>query len=388
MTTVSMVFMVTVAGLDPLQMVLVGTVLELSAFLFEIPTGVVADVYSRRLSMIIGYVMVGAGYMLLGLFPRFDIILLSQVIWGIGYTFISGASQAWISDEIGEANANRLFVVASQFGKIGLLAGIPVCIALATLDMKIPIIAGSSGLILLGIFCAIFMDERSFKPEAEQDRDSWHQMAVTFTRGVSIVRSHPVLWIIIVIAVLEGMYSEGYDRLYAPFLIETFEFPVVRGLDTVIWWGVMSAGATVFAFIALEFIRRFLDTSNYSLIVIALTISTLLLIVSMLVFALAGSFYLALVAYFAVAMLRSIKGPLSAAWLNQNLPPEFRATLFSMQAQADAFGQIGGGPVVGAVGKFFSVKLALVLSAMVLIPAVVMYRKALGQTTDNNNDSA
>ena len=44
MTTVSMVFMVTVVGLDPLQMVLVGTVLELSTFLFEIPTGVIADV--------------------------------------------------------------------------------------------------------------------------------------------------------------------------------------------------------------------------------------------------------------------------------------------------------------------------------------------------------
>ena len=93
MTTVSMVFMVTVVGLDPLQMVLVGTVLELSAFLFEIPTGIVADVYSRRRSIIIGYFMVGSGYMLLGLFPRFNVILLSQVIWGVGSTFLSGASQ-------------------------------------------------------------------------------------------------------------------------------------------------------------------------------------------------------------------------------------------------------------------------------------------------------
>ena len=77
MTTVSMVFMVTIAGLDPLQMVLVGTVLELSAFLFEISTGSVADVYSRRRSIIFGYFMVVSGYMLLGLFPRFDVILLS-----------------------------------------------------------------------------------------------------------------------------------------------------------------------------------------------------------------------------------------------------------------------------------------------------------------------
>lgn len=48
MVTVNLVYMVEVAGLDPLQMVLVGTVLELSAFLFEIPTGVLADRVSRR----------------------------------------------------------------------------------------------------------------------------------------------------------------------------------------------------------------------------------------------------------------------------------------------------------------------------------------------------
>ena len=57
--TIIMVFQVETAGLSPLQLVLVGTALELSAFVFEIPTGVVADVYSRRLSVIIGIFITG-----------------------------------------------------------------------------------------------------------------------------------------------------------------------------------------------------------------------------------------------------------------------------------------------------------------------------------------
>ena len=61
MVTVDLVFMVEVAYLDPLQMVLVGTVLEVSTFLFEIPTGVVADVVSRKVSVIIGHAMIGGG---------------------------------------------------------------------------------------------------------------------------------------------------------------------------------------------------------------------------------------------------------------------------------------------------------------------------------------
>jgi DHA3 family tetracycline resistance protein-like MFS transporter len=52
--TASAVYQVSVAGLTPLQLVLVGTTLETSVFLFEVPTGIVADVYSRRLSILIG----------------------------------------------------------------------------------------------------------------------------------------------------------------------------------------------------------------------------------------------------------------------------------------------------------------------------------------------
>jgi DHA3 family tetracycline resistance protein-like MFS transporter len=99
--TVNLVFMVEVAKLDPLQMVLVGTVLELSVFLFEIPTGVVADRVSRRLSVVIGHGLMGVGFFVIVLVPEFWMILVSQIIWGLGWTFISGAYSAWLTSEIG-----------------------------------------------------------------------------------------------------------------------------------------------------------------------------------------------------------------------------------------------------------------------------------------------
>src|SRR5512141_2487814 len=113
----------TVAGLAPLQLVLIGTTLEISTFLFEVPTGIVADVYSRKLSIIIGYLLMGAGFLVDGFFPSLLPILLAQVIWGLGYTFTSGATQAWITDEIGEDDANRLFLRATQVGLFASLIG-------------------------------------------------------------------------------------------------------------------------------------------------------------------------------------------------------------------------------------------------------------------------
>jgi DHA3 family tetracycline resistance protein-like MFS transporter len=80
MAMISAIYRVETAGLNPLQLVLVGTVLELSVFIFEIPTGIVADMRSRRLSVIIGYFLIGLGLMVEGAFPLFSTILLAQVI--------------------------------------------------------------------------------------------------------------------------------------------------------------------------------------------------------------------------------------------------------------------------------------------------------------------
>lgn len=377
MVTVSMVFMVTVAGLDPLQMVLVGTVLEISTFLFEIPTGVIADVYSRRLSMIIGYIMVGLGYVLLAFFPTFEMILLSQIIWGAGFTFLSGASQAWISDEIGVERANKSFILASQIGQVGMLVGIGLCIALALVDLALPIIVGSLGLAGLGLFSIFFMDEKNYRQVEESDRSSWHQMKFTFSAGIDLVRASPVLLTILAIAFFEGMFSEGFDRLNAPFLIESFEFPLVAGMDSIIWWGLMGAGATIGAFLALECVRRFVDTSNYRRVVLILSFASALLVLSVMAFALSGNFYFAIVCYFGIAILRTIKGPLTTIWLNRNLQSSTRATVFSMQAQADGIGQVGGGPILGAIGKYVSLQAALIVATFALIPAILLYRSAL-----------
>ena len=60
----SIVYHLEVVQLDAFQLVLVGTVLETSCFLFEIPTGVVADLYSRRRSVLIGMFLYGLGFLM------------------------------------------------------------------------------------------------------------------------------------------------------------------------------------------------------------------------------------------------------------------------------------------------------------------------------------
>ena len=64
---------------------------------------------------------------------------------------------------------------------------------------------------------------------------------------------------------------------------------------------------------------------------------------------------------------------MEATWLNSELPSEIRATVLSMNGQANALGQIAGGPPLGLLASGTSVRTALVASAAVLAPTVAVY---------------
>ena len=99
--TTAAVYLIRDVGMSPLQLVLAGTALEVAYFLCEVPTGVLADLYSRRLSLIVSAVVSGIGMVLVGLAPSPTSVLLAMALWGLGWTFRSGAEDAWLADEVG-----------------------------------------------------------------------------------------------------------------------------------------------------------------------------------------------------------------------------------------------------------------------------------------------
>src|SRR5512141_3252566 len=105
--TVNLIYQATAVGLSAFQLVLAGTVLEVVCMLGEVPTGVVADVFSRRLSIVIGVALTGIGCTLGG-------VLTGSVLFGFGAVFCSGAEQAWLNDELGEDEAGMVLLRGSQ----------------------------------------------------------------------------------------------------------------------------------------------------------------------------------------------------------------------------------------------------------------------------------
>ena len=375
-------YQVTIAGLTPLQLVLIGTTLEVSAFVFEVPTGVVADAYSRRLSIIIGYILIGLGFLIEGFFPAFLPIVLAQVVWGLGYTFTSGAKQAWITDEIGEENANQLFLRAARFGSFAWLFGLGVTLLIGADNVAIPIRAGAIGIILTGITLAFIMPETGFHPTPKEDRNTWQHMWHIFKEGMSAVRSQPRLVNIVFIGLFYGLYSEGFDRLRVKHLLENFDLPVLFGSNQVAFFVLLEVIATVISIFALRFVEKRIHVGNPTAIGRAMFFVTASIIIAMISFALSPVLGLSILSMLAVDVLRGISGPLQSTWINQKLDSRVRATIHSMFGQVDAIGQMTSGPTIGLIANAISVKLAISISALLLTPALFFTRRANSQSVN------
>ncbi len=370
------------AELTPLQLVLVGTTLEAAVFIFEIPTGVVADVFSRRLSIVIGWFLIGLGFIVEGSFPYFAPILLAQVLWGLGYTFTSGATEAWITDEIGEDRAGKAFLRENQISLLTALLGIFAGMGLGSFRVNLPIQIGGLGLLLVGFVLIFIMPETRFLPVNVQVRGTWQRMYATFQQGINLIRNRPQLRHILGIGFIYGLYSEGFDRLWTKHILDNFAMPASMDFQPIVWIGILNGVGMLLAAGLTEIARRRIITNQFSSVAKALFFLTLLLSLSLFGFALGQSFWLVVIMYWVINITREIIGPVYTAWVNQRLDSNVRATVLSMSGQVDAIGQILGGPGVGVIGNLVSVRAALLVSGIILTPTLALYRRALRFATN------
>ena len=260
--TVTAYYFVTEVGMSPLELVLVGTVMELSIFVFEVPTGIVADTTSRRLSIVIGNVVMGVGFIVVGGFPAVWPILVGYAVWGFGYTFTSGAMDAWLADEVGDARLTGVYLRGAQVGRVFTIAGIAVGVGLALVDVRLPIVLGGIGTIALAAFYALAMPETGFRPAPRGERSSFGHMAATGRDGLRLVRSRPALLAILGIAAFAGMWSESYDRLWQAHLIEDVGLPSLGGLDPVVWFGILGIVGTLLSIVVAAPLGRRLEGAS------------------------------------------------------------------------------------------------------------------------------
>lgn len=378
--TTYMVYRVTVAGLNPLQLTLLGTVLEITTLIFQVPTGVWADAYSRRLSVILGIMLMGIAFVIEGFLPYFFAILLAQIPWAIGSTFWSGALEAWIADEMADdQRIAQVYLRGAQIGLVGSLLGVPVSVALASIHLNIPIVTGGILFIVVGIFLILAMPEHRHQQSTQEEGQALANMGQALKESWHLIRRRPVLITMLLVAIFFGLFSEGFDRLWTAHVLADFQLPTAGHFQPIVWFGLISILSTLSSLGVTELVRRYVPLDKHLFVARCLFSVVSVMVVALLIFGLSNNFFVAIAAYLVASSLREIVGPIYTTWVTQHTPSGIRATMLSVSGECDAFGQIAGGPAVGAIGTFASLRVAMVVIAAALSPVLPLLLRTLRQ---------
>lgn len=361
--------LVTDVGLSPLQLVLLGTVYEAAIFVSEIPTGVVADVYSRRLSVIISYILGGTAFVLSALASEYWLLVLTQILVGVGFTFYSGAETAWITDELGSAErAEPVILRRSQIVFVAAVVGILGFAGLAVItSLQFAIAATGFVLIAYGVAMISCMPEEGFN---RTEGEGWAEFMATLGEGWGHVRGIGALRILALVVVLGGIAKEAIDRLDIQRLVDV-GFP--DDLDEAAIVGAVVAVRLLFAAGLLVVARRRVAGASVVPVMAGLLVMTAV-----------GIGMLAHVELLAVAAVglilqggaHSATQPLVELWANNFASSSARATIHSFMGQGESIGEVMGGIALGTVAEVFTVPTAMTISAVLFLLAALISMRA------------
>jgi DHA3 family tetracycline resistance protein-like MFS transporter len=393
------VLIYSVMKLSLFEVSLLYIVITLSNLALEIPTGILADLYSRRLSVIVGGFFIGLAYVTVGAYPIFAISLFTGFLEAIGDTCVSGALQAWITDEVGTDRVGKVLLRGRQVGIPAHWVGVLLSIALAARwNIQVPIVLGGAMWFVLTIFLILFMPETNFQrsdASSPQGRAPlWSQWGVTlktFADGMRLVRGSQILLLLFLAQLFGSIFFDSFYKFSRANILQGFALPVLAlpilgVLKENAWFGMLEMLQGLFCLLGMEGVRRWANLNRAGMAARILLGFTVLMLVGLGVFAWTGNFALAILAWLVVSSLQEIGNPVSETWLNQHIPSNIRATVLSINSQVGMFGRMGGSTALGLFGDRFGVRRALGLSGAFLVPLLIIYRKQSTPTTGHTKN--
>ncbi|MFI5910128.1 MFS transporter [Dactylosporangium sp. NPDC051541] len=346
--TLNVLFQIQVVGLGPLGLVLVGTVLEGVYLLAQVPMGLLADARGRRLPVLLGVFLTGAGTVLQGAVPTLAATLAGTALWGAGAACFDGAFEAWAADELGEDRIGAALTRGAQLGQAATVAGMLTAAALATVRPALPMLVGGAAWLLLGLVLLPAL-RSGFVPAPRSG-----------SRGGG-PRWAPGVRTLALATLFVALGREGFDRLGPDHVLTT-----VPSTAPAPWFSTLAI-VTIVAAIPLTRLLRSLPGGGRALAaVLAVQVA------AMAVFALSTSFFVAAFSLVLAGALRAAADPLWTTWLVAQTTAAERATVLSAVGTVGALGEIAGGPPAGWLGRRFSVARSLLACAAVTAPAVLV----------------
>lgn len=366
------------SGLTNAQAFLVNAFFTVGMVLFEIPTGVVADARGRRISYLWGTVILGLSTLLylLAWWTQGSLILwiFSSILIGLGFTFFSGATEAWVVDAMEhtgyEKEMDPVFakgqIVAGAAMLIGSVAGGFIA---QISNLGVPYILRVVMLVLNFGIAYFFMKDWGFTPE--RGHSVMGDMKKILKASVQHGFKKPaVKWLM-----LAGPFTAGVGiyAFYAmqPYLLELYgnqEAYGIAGIAAAVIAGAQIVGGLLVPQVKKAFKRR------TSVLTLAIVINVILLSF----IGLATNFWVAVGLLILWALVFAARGPIRQSYLNKLIPSKQRATVLSFDSLIGSTGGIFTQPALGKVADVWSYSLSFIgagIFQVIALPFILLSRK-------------
>ncbi len=367
---VTSLYLVVEANLSPLQLVMLGTFQGLTVVLCEIPTGLVADNFSRKWSIVIAHLLMGTGMLATGLVTSFPALLLTQMLWGLSWAFSTGADVAWLTDELEQPKEIGQYLgIAARWGQVGAAIGLVLIGGLAWLtSLAFAIVLAGSLMLILGGYVAVRFPERHF---ARNTLPLASKLQNTLASGIWFVRNDRSILLILCVTFLVNGADEVFSRLFAKGLLD---LGLPQFTEPVVWLTLLGLVTLGVGVVVLRVVQHKLQ-GQVSLRRLYL-IASLLGALGILLFALAPSPPVAMAGVIVVhGIAWNLVRVVGVIWMNARAAGHVRATLQSFLSQAENLGEVVLGFGLGVLAESLGISSAMLVAACVVVVAAMLIRR-------------
>ncbi len=369
------------AGLSNFEAFLANAFFTLGMVIFEVPTGVIADTVGRRASYLLGTITLAATtaayYFMWQADAPFVLWAVVSMLLGLGFTFFSGAVEAWLVDALHAVNykgeLEAVFGKGQIVGGIAMLSGSVLGGVIAQFSsLGVPYILRAVVLVALFVLAYVVMKDVGFEPDKSQR--PLRAMKSIFTSSIRHgLGNPPVRWIMLAAPFTA---SVGFYVFYAlqPYLLELYGNETaysIAGLAAAIVAGAQIAGGMLASKIRKLFHRR-------TTAIIAASIMTIVVVGGL---GLTTNFYIALVLMALWGLLFAAVMPIRQAYLNSLIASKQRATVLSFDSLMGNSGGIVIQPALGKVADVSSYGQSFIIGAAIQIIALPFLLKSRAYET-------
>jgi MFS family permease len=341
--------------------------------LFEVPTGVVADTWGRRASFLLGTLVLGASTVLYLLAWQasapFWIWAVTSMLIGLGFTFFSGAIEAWLVDALAfagyEGELEPVFAKGQIVGGAAMLTGsVGGGLIAQWTNLGVPYILRSVALALTFVVAFLFMKDWGFtrKPNKHPLREMRQLVRLSTRYGFG---NPPVRWVMLSNLFMMGVFVyAGYAM--QPFLLDLYGNPEaygIAGLATAI-----TAGAQIIGGMAAPRIRGLFRHRTSALLAGLLASCALLAGLG-----LTSNLIVAIVLLTLWGLIFAATLPIRQAYVNGLIPSEQRATVLSFDNLLGSSGGVVAQPALGRVADIWGYPASFITGAAIQLLAAPFF---------------